>query len=203
MATVPNKLPGIIGPFKVLSYDKDARIVVFDNDGQKELVTLKPSIRDIPKVGYNYAFKVAGKAEASGIYLLTVDIVIHTKNEVLLIKRKNNPFAGKWALPGGFVDPGETFQKAALRELKEEAGLSISGSSVEYVGKFDKPNRDPRMKNCISFAFCCHVDDTAKKRVRAGDDAATTAWISKTELKKMTSMAFDHKDIIQKSGVLE
>ena len=120
-----------------------------------------------------------------------------------MIKRKNNPFAGKFALPGGFVDPGETFQKAALRELKEETGLSLSFSSkVQYVGKYDKLNRDPRMKNCVSLAFSCEVEENQKKKIRAGDDATAAVWVKKDKIKN-TIMAFDHKQMIKDSGILK
>lgn len=199
MAVAPNKLSGIVGPFKVAGYNEKTRLVTFE---KYPAIILKASVKDIPKIGYNYAFRMSGRTEASDIYLLTVDIVIHTNDSVLMIKRKNNPFAGKWALPGGFVDPGETFKKAALRELKEETGLTLSKiSNIQYVGKYDKINRDPRMKHCISFAFSCYVDDSAKKRIRAGDDASATIWMKKNKIKTL-GMAFDHKEIIKDSGVL-
>lgn len=201
MATAPTKLPGIIGPFKVTAYDKKSRLVEVEN---ADAITLGDKVKDEPKVGRNYAFQIDLKQKiATAIYLFTVDIVVHTEKEILMIQRKNNPFAGRMALPGGFVDPGETFIQAALRELREETGLSVSSASkIKYIGKFDKKNRDPRMENCVSFSFSCAVEEGAKDKITAGDDASMAGWIAKDKINSMM-LAFDHKDIIKKSGVLK
>jgi 8-oxo-dGTP diphosphatase len=200
MATAPSKLPNIFGPYKVTAYDKKSRTVELEGS---DPVTLSDKVKDEPKPGRNYAFKIMKQgAAADAIYLLTVDMVIHTDNEILMIRRKNAPFAGRLALPGGFVDPGERFQEAALRELREETGLTISTSGVKYIDKFDKKNRDPRMENCVSFGFSCYVSNDKKDKVAAGDDASGVFWVPKSEVSKQT-LAFDHADIIKKSGVLK
>lgn len=74
---------------------------------------------------------------------LAVDTVIIGKNQkIVLIKRKNKPFKGEFALPGGFLEYGETVKEACKREVKEETGLETS--LIEMIGVFSDPNRDPR-----------------------------------------------------------
>ncbi len=127
---------------------------------------------------------------------VTTDLVVKRKGqqtwEILLIKRKNEPFAGKWALPGGFVETDETVIVGAVRELKEETGISLDESRLRFVGYFDTPNRDPRGR-LISFAFEVLVDSDVT--VKAGDDAGEAQWYSLDELPEL---AFDHKQIIER-----
>lgn len=125
---------------------------------------------------------------------MTVDIVILTREpspRVLLIRRKHEPFAGAWALPGGFVDPGEPLAAAAIRELHEETGLE--GIDLEQLAAFGDPNRDPRGWT-ISIAFLARVD--AGARAVAADDAAAVGWHRLDKLPK--KLAFDHDKILQR-----
>ena len=117
---------------------------------------------------------------------------------VLLIKRKDDPFKGRWALPGGFVrvsddrkDQGEDVDAAALRELAEETGLTEK-LFLEQVRTFGKPGRDPRMR-VISVAYFALVRPTLVPLVRAGGDASSTKWFGIDEL---PSLAFDHAEIV-------
>ena len=82
--------------------------------------------------------------------LLTVDTVIIQNKSVVLVMRKNPPFKGSWALPGGFVEYGETVEMAAIRETKEETGLDIELDGI--VGVYSDPQRDPR-GHIISICF--------------------------------------------------
>lgn len=93
---------------------------------------------------------------------------------VLLIRRGGHPCLGSWALPGGFVRPGETVGQAAARELREEAG--ISGVYLEQLGVFSAPGRDPRtwVMSCAHLALV----DGEKLALQAGDDADGAAWFS-------------------------
>ena len=123
---------------------------------------------------------------------VTVDIVICKKkaeaHQLLLIRRKNDPFKGSWALPGGFVDEGEDLDAAALRELEEETGVKVT--CVEQLKAYGKPDRDPR-HHTISVAFFAFVaDDT---NATAADDAEDAQWFDINELPKL---AFDHAEII-------
>src|SRR5947208_577516 len=89
---------------------------------------------------------------------LTVDVVIVAREptpRVLLIRRKHEPFAHAWALPGGFVDPGETLAAAAARELREETG--VEGADLEQLAAFGDPGRDPRGWT-VSVAFLARVE---------------------------------------------
>ena len=124
---------------------------------------------------------------------VTVDLVVvrdgEFGSEVLLIKRKSEPYKGKWAIPGGFVDEDEALEKAAARELEEETGLKRV--KIEQFGAFGDPGRDPRGRT-ISIAYRGTVD--ARRKVEAGDDASETGWFP---VVKLPSLAFDHRQIIK------
>jgi 8-oxo-dGTP diphosphatase len=124
---------------------------------------------------------------------VSVDIVVfrETENgrEVLLIKRKKDPYQGEWALPGGFVDENEPLEKAASRELEEETGLERV--PLHQVAAFGDPGRDPR-GHTISIAFTGGVDTSRK--VKGGDDAAEATWM---RIDKLPQLAFDHAEIIR------
>jgi 8-oxo-dGTP diphosphatase len=121
----------------------------------------------------------------------TVDIIIEFtpdagKTGIVLIRRKNDPPG--WAIPGGFVDYGETLEQAALREAKEETGLEIEG--LRQFHAYSDPRRDPR-RHTISTVFVAR----GKGALRAGDDAASAEVFPEGQLP--TSMAFDHADILR------
>jgi len=94
--------------------------------------------------------------------------------EVLLIRRAGHPFIGKWALPGGFAEPGESLDETAARELQEETGLA--GIPLQQLRTFSKPGRDPRGWT-VTGAYLAWLEDT-HLRPQAGDDAAEAAWFS-------------------------
>ncbi len=104
---------------------------------------------------------------------LTVDMVVfnENRNEILLIKRKNNPFKDCWALPGGFVDENEDLEEAAKRELKEETNVTVS--EVIQIGAFGKPGRDPR-GHMVSIAFSAQL--TNQQNIKPLDDAKEVKW---------------------------
>jgi len=108
---------------------------------------------------------------------------------VLLIRRANPPFAGAWALPGGFLEIDEDLEAGARRELREEAG--IEPEAMEQLHCFGNPERDPR-ERVISVAFVAWVT-AAGENARAGSDAAEVAWFPASELPEL---AFDHARII-------
>lgn len=118
---------------------------------------------------------------------LTVDCVVFSGDKVVLIKRKNPPFRGAYALPGGFVEEDETVEEACIRETLEETGLAIQ--NPELVGVYSTPGRDPRGRT-VSVAFAAEADLST---LQAGDDAAEAAIVKDWE---DTDLAFDHKEII-------
>ena len=122
--------------------------------------------------------------------LLTVDSVVFYKNSVLLIKRKNFPYKNFLALPGGFVDVGETVESACLRELKEETGIGLQISDINLVGIYSDPMRDPR-RATVSIAYYSAI--TQKIETFAGDDAYSAEFITNWNSKRL---AFDHQSII-------
>src|SRR5690606_25959161 len=123
---------------------------------------------------------------------VTVDIIVISPSndgpQLLLIQRKKEPFAGHWALPGGFVDEGEDLPDAARRELQEETGIEVFG--LTQLGAFGKPGRDPR-HHTVSVAFMTKVN--ASTIAVAADDAKNADWFT---LDKLPPLAFDHADIV-------
>lgn len=119
---------------------------------------------------------------------LTTDCVVFDgRGRVLLIRRKNPPFQGGYALPGGFVEIGERIEDACRRELSEETGLNVG--SLRLVGVYSDPKRDPRGHTC-SVAYLSQVDDAIPT---AGDDAAAAEWVADW---RSENLAFDHAQII-------
>lgn len=126
---------------------------------------------------------------------VTVDIAVFRggagDRELLLVKRGSDPFAGMWALPGGFVDEDESLVSAAHRELAEETGLEPRGD-LDQVGAYGDPGRDPRGWT-VSVAFVVGLEWDDDAEVRAGSDAAEAAWHPVTAL---PALAFDHGLIV-------
>jgi 8-oxo-dGTP diphosphatase len=120
--------------------------------------------------------------------MITVDAIIERDDKILLIKRKNEPFRGEWALPGGFVEYGESAEDAIIRESKEETNLDIAIKAL--LGVYSKPGRDPR-GHVISI---CYVA-AAKGEEKGGTDASDATFFTPAEIKKL-KLAFDHEDII-------
>lgn len=123
--------------------------------------------------------------------MLTVDTVVLTREEtpsILLIQRANPPFVGNWALPGGFVDKGETVAAAAPRELEEETGLRVG--QLEMLGVYDTPGRDPRGWT-VSVVYLARIP--ARVAAKGGDDAKDARWFAVDELPELV---FDHAVIV-------
>ncbi len=128
--------------------------------------------------------------------LVTVDSVIFLKDSkglfthILLIKRRNNPFKGHYAFPGGFPEMGELLRDAAKRELQEETGLK--GIVLHQLAAFDKIDRDPRDRNiAIAFWGFTTIENSS---ISAGDDAEKAEWFP---LESLPPLAFDHSEIIR------
>jgi len=130
--------------------------------------------------------------------LLTVDaVILYEDNKVVLIRRKNPPYQGELALPGGFVDIGETVENACIREAREETNLKVKINKL--IGVFSDPKRDPR-GHTVSIAFLCEPVDK-KSNPKALDDAASLEFMPISKVSSLT-MAFDHLDIIRASGLI-
>jgi 8-oxo-dGTP diphosphatase len=120
--------------------------------------------------------------------LLAADcVVFDARGRVLLVRRKFPPFQGRYALPGGFVEIGETVEDAARRELEEETG--VKAGRLRMLGVYSDPKRDPRGHTC-SVAF---LADAPRGKPRAGDDAAAAEWIDNWT---KVDLAFDHAKIL-------
>jgi 8-oxo-dGTP diphosphatase len=118
--------------------------------------------------------------------LATDCVAIDAKGRVLLIRRGHPPFKGRYALPGGFVDVGESVEDACRRELMEETGIKVR--RLELIGVYSDPRRDPRGHTC-SVAFLARV---GRATPRAGDDAAAAEWVADWAVE----LAFDHGKIL-------
>lgn len=124
---------------------------------------------------------------------VSVDVIIFTLREndlqVLLIQRKNPPFAGRWAIPGGFIQANESLEAAARRELKEETG--IRDVYLEQLYTFGDPKRDPRGR-VITVAYFALLP--APLAAQAGSDASDARWWS---VYKLPRLAFDHNQVLK------
>ncbi len=121
---------------------------------------------------------------------LAVDVVVVEGNKILLVKRGRPPHQGEWALPGGFVEYGETVEAAAKREVQEETGIAISLSAI--LGVYSVPERDPR-GHTVSVVF---VGKMIGGQLQGGDDAADARWYDLDNLRE-EQLAFDHEMIVQ------
>ena len=117
---------------------------------------------------------------------IMVDVVIPSERGVVLIRRASDPFGGQWALPGGFVEVGETVEAAAAREAAEETGLAVEIAGL--VGVYSEPDRDPRGHN-VSVAFIARV---VGGDLIAATDAAEVAVLDPDSVE----LAFDHRSIV-------
>ncbi|WP_228981999.1 NUDIX domain-containing protein [Streptomyces sp. DH12] len=130
-------------------------------------------------------------------FAVTVDLAVFTvrqeRLQVLLVRRGQEPHAGRWALPGGFVLPDESAERAARRELAEETGLSdatAAGLHLEQLATYSDPDRDPRMR-VVSVAYTALVPDLPEPR--GGGDAAHARWLPHGA---HGPLAFDHDTIL-------
>jgi 8-oxo-dGTP diphosphatase len=124
--------------------------------------------------------------------MLTVDVVALVTGtrtpRILLVQRANPPFAGRWALPGGFVEEGERVIDAARRELGEETGLQAG--AMELLGVYDTPGRDPRGWT-VSVVYLARLHRACS--VTGGDDASEARWFP---VDGLPELAFDHAVIV-------
>ena len=128
---------------------------------------------------------------------VTVDIILFTFGEgqlkVLLIRRKSEPFAGQWALPGGFVDMDEDLEEAAVRELLEET--NVSDIYLEQLYTFGDPHRDPRTRVItVAYFALISVDQAQNLQIRGESDATEAAWWN---VYALPEIAFDHATILE------
>ncbi|MFD5804195.1 NUDIX hydrolase [Streptomyces sp. NPDC127020] len=128
-------------------------------------------------------------------FAVTVDLAVLTLRSgalhVLLVERGQEPYAGRWALPGGFLLPDESAETAARRELAEETGLAdVTGLHLEQLRTYSEPGRDPRMR-VVSVAFAALLPDPPEPH--AGTDAAEARWMPYDEAR---GLAFDHDRIL-------
>lgn len=120
---------------------------------------------------------------------LAADCVVFLPQGLLLIRRGFPPFEGGYALPGGFIEIGETAEAACARELAEETGLSVAPAALRLVGVYSEPRRDPR-GHCVSIAYTLRLGTSAPI---AGDDAAAVEIVPDW---RQVTLAFDHDRIV-------
>ena len=118
---------------------------------------------------------------------ITADGILIKNQQILLVKRKNQPFKGKWALPGGFVEYEEKTEDTVIREVLEETGLKTKINQL--AGVYSDPDRDPR-GHTITVAY---VLDIIGGELVAGDDASDVKFFN---VKELPDLSFDHSKII-------
>jgi 8-oxo-dGTP diphosphatase len=129
--------------------------------------------------------------------MLTVDpIIITNQGEIVLIKRFFDPYKDYWALPGGFVEYGETVEHAAIREAKEETGLDIKIEKLS--GVYSDPKRDPR-GHSVSICFLCKA---VGGELKTSEETQDVKAFSKKELRRIR-LAFDHEQILMDAGLVK
>lgn len=116
--------------------------------------------------------------------------------EILLIKRKKDPFKNCWALPGGFMEMDETPEEGVVREVQEETGLKLD--AVMQLGAYGAVERDPRGRT-VSIAYVAFVEN--HEQAEAADDAAAVEWVSLRHFQDI-DLAFDHRVILENAIVL-
>ena len=149
--------------------------------------------------GHTYILRIEdNKIIDTGMSCVDLLILVDTgKNyKILSILRNKEPFKGKWANPGGNIDEGEDPIDGAIRELEEETGLKIPAKYLNFIDVFNEPWRDPRNKNCISYAFSVLLNEIPD--TMAADDADECAWNDVSYSSDINvDMAFDHKEVIK------
>jgi 8-oxo-dGTP diphosphatase len=118
------------------------------------------------------------------------DIILQRDSKILMVRRKKDPFKGQLALPGGFINEGETAEEAARREAIEETTLEVK--PIEILGVYSDPKRDPR-KHIMSIVFVGIIVGGSDK---AGDDAESIEWVELGTIEKQ-DIAFDHAQILR------
>jgi 8-oxo-dGTP diphosphatase len=121
----------------------------------------------------------------------TVDVILERDSNVVMVRRKKDPFKDYLSLPGGFVNEGETVEDAMKREAMEETSLEVH--PIDILGVYSDPTRDPR-KHIVTIVF---IGIIVGGRIRAGDDAASIEWIKLADFKRQQQIAFDHAQILQ------
>jgi 8-oxo-dGTP diphosphatase len=131
------------------------------------------------------------------ITYVTVDVVVLTVRDdtlcALAVRRGQDPFQGRWALPGGFVEPDEDLESAAVRELAEETSVSTGDVRLEQLASYGAPDRDPRHRT-VSVAWLAVL--TNGPEPTAGSDAAHAEWRPVGNLLAGDRLAFDHSQIL-------
>jgi 8-oxo-dGTP diphosphatase len=118
-----------------------------------------------------------------------VDVILERDSNILMVRRKKDPFKDHLSLPGGFVNEGETVEHAMKREAMEETSLEVH--PIEILGVYSDPTRDPR-KHIMTTVFVGIIVGGA---IRAGDDAADAEWIKLATMEQQ-KIAFDHTKIL-------
>ncbi|MGC9330228.1 MAG: NUDIX domain-containing protein [Candidatus Hinthialibacter sp.] len=128
---------------------------------------------------------------------VTADMLIpNEKGEFLLIRRKNDPYKGDYAIPGGFLEVHqETVEQCAVREAQEETGLAVEIERL--IGVYSHPKRDPRWHNVTAAYLAKTISMQQAAQAKAGDDAGEILWVDPhSDLYHQIRIAFDHRDII-------
>jgi 8-oxo-dGTP diphosphatase len=130
---------------------------------------------------------------------LAADVVVIAplkgSDHVLLIERGSPPYAGQWALPGGYVEPDEDARDAAARELAEETEAEIKAEDLTEIGAWHAPGRDPRGR-VVSFAYAVRLPEPVT--VQGCDDAADAQWVPMSTA-LATELAFDHSEMLERA----
>lgn len=131
--------------------------------------------------------KLEGKEKGRKTRAVTADGLVIQKEKILLVRRNHGPYKGFWAIPGGYVELGETCEEAVVREIREETGLETKIKRI--MGVYSAPSRDPRQTITVAYLL-----EIKSGRVQKSEEATDIKWFS---LNKLPPLAFDHQEIIK------
>ena len=137
---------------------------------------------------------------------VTASIIAHTDSTVealaiLAIRRGKDPFKGKLALPGGFIDPGETLEMTAKREMQEETGLDLDIHRFKQYSVQSEPNRDPRGQ-VVDHVYTVRINHEELNEAQAGDDAAAIEIVT-FSFDKVVNTRYRYRSIVVSGGWLD
>jgi 8-oxo-dGTP diphosphatase len=183
--TVTTRKPTGRLQYPILPYDFPSWLIA-----HKKEETLPPTMKD--RIWSVLAGEPGGEwLKFCDKLIRTADIAVIKAGSILLIQRRKEPFKDMWALPGGKVNEGESLRRAAVRELREEAGLC--GLTLQQVGIFSAHDRDPRPGWWVGTVFLAIVPEHIDITPIAGSDAKEARWF---DLEALPALAFDHREII-------
>lgn len=167
-------------------------------DSQESQLALSAGIQGSCWCGQQDSYCLCTPSLAIDVICISIDTTQKSRpiDSVVLIRRKRTPLG--LAIPGGFVDVGETAERAAVREFAEETSIELNQTELHQFHFYSDPKRDPRRRHTVSLTFFAAISKSRMQKALGGDDAASAVVLSIAELlaKPTSEFAFDHLNIL-------